>query len=82
MSISEDRWFEIWYVDGDLAPCYLLIATSDPKRPGRVLVLDPPDRFKVVHQSENYDETQMWLREDEFSMVDGRVFPDDGWPES
>ena len=83
MSISDDRWFEVWFVEGeDVAPTYLLIVTPDKNRPGYVVVVDPQEKYKVVHQGEKYDDTRLWLREDEFSLVDGRVFPDDGWSEA
>ncbi len=83
MSISDDRWFEVWFVEGEhVWPTYLLIVTPDSKRPGHVVVLDPQKNYEVVHQGEHYDDTMLWLREDEFSLADGRVFADDGSSEA
>ncbi len=80
MSISDDRWFEVWFSEGeDVAPAYVLIVTPDKKKPGQVVVLDPQKEYKIVDQDKKYDDTRLWLLEDEFSLVDGRVFPDDGW---
>jgi hypothetical protein len=81
MSISEDKWFEVWFVDGtDVAPTYLLIVSTDEREPGNVVVRDPQEGHRIVHQGENYHDTLHWLTEDEFDQVEGRMFPDDGWP--
>ncbi len=80
MSISKDRWFEVWYVDGeDVEPSSLLIVTPDRSNPGLVVVLDPELNNATVYHGHNYEETHTWLREDEYSLVRGREFPDDGW---
>jgi hypothetical protein len=80
MSISEDRWFEIWYVDGEeVEPSSILIVTPDRNNPDCVVVLDPQDNHAVVHKGQSYEDTRLWLREDEYSLIKGRVFPDDGW---
>jgi hypothetical protein len=56
MSISDDRWFEVWCDEGeDVAPGYLLIVTPDKKRPGYVVVLDPLEKFKIDHEGEKYE---------------------------
>jgi hypothetical protein len=77
----EDRWFEIWYDQGDdVLPSYLLVVAPDATNPSLVLVCDPFEKNKVVHQGDNYENTRLWLLEDEYSLVDGRIYPDDGWP--
>lgn len=81
MSTSEERWFEVWYSQGeDVLPTWLLIVTADPSNPGLVLVYDPLEGYRIVHQGDNYQNTCLWLGEDEYELVDGRVFPDDDWP--
>lgn len=81
MATYEDKWFEIWYVDGvDIVPHHLLIVTSNPENRSRVLIIDPYDNGKVVYEAKNYDDATDWLGEDEYSLVNGRIFPDDGWP--
>jgi len=73
--ISQDRWFEVWFDQGeDLLPTYLLVVIPDIARPGLVLVCDPLENNRVVHGGQNYEETRFWLTEDEYSLVTGRVF--------
>lgn len=78
--IYDDKWFEIWFSEGeDVVPCYLLIVTPDPNNRSLVVVLDFKEGCRVTHHGESYENTVMWLREDEFYLVKGREFPDDGW---
>jgi hypothetical protein len=80
MSTFEDRWFEVWFSPGeDLRPTWLLILTPDQAIPGHFLVYDPQENFRIVH-SGDYEDVLQWLAEDEFSLVEGRMFPDDGLP--
>ena len=81
MATYEDKWFEIWYSDGeDVVPTYLLIVTPNPHANGQILVLDPQLNNKIVFEAKDYEDAFYWLREDEYTVVDGRQFPDDGWP--
>jgi hypothetical protein len=78
MSIRDDNWFEVWFVEGgDMAPAYLLIVKPDKIRRGYVVVYDPHKDFQIIHEGHNYEDTRLWLQEDEFSLVQGREFPDD-----
>jgi hypothetical protein len=81
MSTSEDRWFEIWFSEGggQLRPQWLYVVTADMTKPGKVLVYDPQENYRVIYQGQNYEDTRTELLEDEFHLVDGRMFPDDGW---
>jgi hypothetical protein len=79
MATHEDKWFEIRYADGvDIVPSHLLIVTSNPEDRSRVLVIDPYDKDRVVYEGKDYADANTWLREDESSLVGGRIFPDDG----
>ena len=81
MSIKDDRWFEVWYIDGvDVIPSCLYIVSPNPDRSGRIRVLVPYDSNTVKFEGKDYEETCNWLGEDEFERIDGRIFPDDGWP--
>lgn len=81
MSTSEDRWFEVWFDQGeDAVPSWILIVTPDKTNPGFVIVSDPQENYRVIHSGQDYEDTRLWLQEDEYSLVDGRVFPDDGLP--
>jgi hypothetical protein len=78
--IHDDKWFEVWFSEGqDVLPYYLLVVTPDPGNPGRVVVIDPKENNRVVYQGQSYEDTMLWLKEDEYSQVEGREFPDDGW---
>jgi hypothetical protein len=79
MAIHDDQWFEVWWEEGvDVVPSRLLIVTPD-LRDKRVLVIDPYDGGRTVYEAKDYEDAANWLREDEYSMVRGREFPDDGW---
>ena len=81
MATSEDRWFEVWYSQGeDLFPTWLLVVVPDKQYPGRVLVCDPRNNNRIVHSAVTYEAATDWLVEDEYSLIDGRIFPDDGLP--
>jgi hypothetical protein len=81
MSISKDKWFEVWFDEGsDLLPTYLLIVTPDAGNPGLVVVYDPLENNRIVYKGRTYEETSDWLAEDEYSLITGRMFPDDGFP--
>ena len=79
MAIYDDKWFEVWYSEGkDVIPNYLLIVTFD-KRSEEVIVLDPSNSNKSAFRAKNYEDVRSWLSADEFELVEGRVFPDDGY---
>lgn len=81
MSTPKDRWFEVWFDPGsDILPAYLLIVTPDPANPGGVLVCDPSKNNRVVYEGANYERTCIWLSEDEYELVEGRMFVDDIFP--
>lgn len=80
MATYEDKWFEVWYSDGeDVNPTYLLIVTPNPKNPSQILVIDPYQKNKVLYKAKDYEDAVCWLQEDEYDLVEGRIFPDDGW---
>jgi len=81
MSTSENRWFEVWFDQGgDVLPTWLLIVIPDTANPGLVLVCDPFENNRIIHKGQSYEDTCIWLGEDEYELVHGRVFPDDGLP--
>lgn len=80
MSVFDDKWFEIWFSEGvDVIPACLYIVTPEPNRNGPVIVMDPFKNKEAVFEGNNYEEAENWLRADEFKLVRGREFPDDGW---
>jgi hypothetical protein len=80
MAIYDDKWFEFWYSDGeDVVPYHFLIVVSNTKNAGEIIVLDPFKNNEVVFRGKNYKEICAWLTEDEYQLIEGRTFPDDGW---
>jgi hypothetical protein len=77
--IYDDKWIEIW-CEGDEERPHILIVTPDKHRPGYILITDPKQDFKVIFESQKYEDITEWLVEDEYTLADGRMFLDDGWP--
>ena len=57
---------------------HLLIVTPNPENRSRVLVIDPFAQSKIVFEGKDYEDACRWLGEDEYELVSGREFPDDG----
>jgi hypothetical protein len=68
------EWFEVWAHVGSLT--YLMVVRPAPSRGGQIVVLDPKEDDRIVFEGENYEAVKLWLLEEEFSMVRGRVIPD------
>lgn len=80
MAIYDDKWFEIWYSDGvETIPTHILLVVSDKRHLGKIRVVDPFKDNKIVFEGKNYEEVCSWLWEDEYHLMNGREFPDDGW---
>jgi hypothetical protein len=77
--IFDNTWFEVWFSPGEnLVPTWILIVVPDENE--GCIVYDPQENYKVVYRGKDYESTFMWLREDEYELVEGRTFPDDGFP--
>jgi len=69
-----EPWYEIW-VDEGLDVPYLLIVR--PEQNGEcVVVIDPKEGGQVVHRSKDYEGARLWLLEDEYQLVEGRMMPE------
>lgn len=78
MTIRDDRWFEVWYIDGvDLLPSCLYVVAPNQDHSGRISVYDPFNNDRVVFEGKDYETVMHWLTEDEFMPIDGRQFRDD-----
>jgi hypothetical protein len=75
MSDEEKRWFEVWVDDGTDPP-YLLLLRPHPNEPEGILIHDPKECYSVVYRACNYHSAQMWLLEEEYTLVCGRTFLD------
>jgi hypothetical protein len=61
-------FLEVW-VD-TLLP-YVLLLLSDQS--GYWYVYDPAEQYKVIFASQDYEEAKLWLLEDEYEPVKGRL---------
>ena len=64
------NFLEVW-VDPMQSPPYLLLVLGDES--GRCNILDPADRYKLVKNYDTYDQAQLWLLEDEYEPLEGRL---------
>jgi hypothetical protein len=64
-----DHWYEVWADEGLPRPYLLLVL---PAAEGGVMVFDPRED-KVVHQTPSYEETKLWLLEDEYAQIASRM---------
>ncbi|MBK7706059.1 MAG: hypothetical protein IPJ30_09830 [Acidobacteria bacterium] len=77
---QDDKWFEVWYSDGEeVLPTYILIVAASVNEWQGIRVVDPLKRNEVVFVGSTYDEVCTFLWDDEFHLIEGRIFPDDGW---
>jgi hypothetical protein len=65
-------WYEIW-VDEGLEVPYVLLVLADKGMPGGVIVIDPKQGYQVVHKEADYEKAKLWLLEDEYTQVRGRM---------
>ncbi len=72
----KDDWnfLEVW-IDPMQSPPYLLMLMGD--RMGICHICDPVENYQVVQTSKNYEEAQLWLLEDEFEPIRGRLSIED-----
>ena len=74
MSETKGRWFEVWAEELSDPP-YLLVVKPDVNNSDCIAVYDPLEN-RIIHQGHSYEDTSRWLEEDEFNLVEGRVFPE------
>ena len=67
-----DNWYEVWVDDGLPQPYVLIVL---PKEGGAVIVFDPKES-KPVHEAPDYERARLWLLEDEYTRVEGRMTRD------
>ena len=65
-----EREYEVWADDS--YPPYILVVVRVAES-ASFKVLDPKEQSKEVFSSNDYVEVYHWLREDEFSRVEGRT---------
>ncbi len=65
------KFTEIW-VDPTSVPPYVLMLLGDDER--NFCIFDPTEGYKIVFASSSYQEAELWLLEDEYERVEGRLF--------
>ncbi|NMG10658.1 MULTISPECIES: hypothetical protein [Brasilonema] len=67
-----DNWefTELW-IDPTASPPYVLILLSDSS--GKSCIYDPSQNYQLVFNSNTYLEAKLWLLEDEYERVEGRL---------
>lgn len=67
-----DNWefTELW-IDPMASPPYILILLSDSS--GNSSIYDPNQNYQLVFKSNTYEEAKLWLLEDEYERVEGRL---------
>jgi len=75
-SLVEDRvknnweFTEVW-IDAMLSPPYLLLLLGDSE--GNCRIYDPAQGYKIVFSGNSYEEAKLWLLEDEYEPIEGRL---------
>jgi hypothetical protein len=61
---------EVW-IDPMLSPPYILLLLCDSQ--DNCQVYDPTQGYKVVFSSNDYNAAKLWLLEDEYEPIEGRL---------
>ena len=72
-------WFEVWWDYSSFPPELLLLVRNEQNQ--RFAVVEPGSKGQVLHECASYDEAMFWLSEDEYTKVDGRIWPEI-WPDA
>ncbi len=74
-SVQNDWQFtEVW-IDPMLTPPYVLLLLADAT--GKCQIYDPAKGYQVIFTSENYEAAKLWLLEDEYEPLEGRLLSED-----
>lgn len=67
------KWYEVW-ADELSDGIYLLVVYRINS--GEHIVIDPQDNKTIQFQELDYEKVKLWLLEDGYVKVDGRIFDD------
>ncbi len=72
----KDNWsfLEAW-IDPMQSPPYILLLMGD--QAGTCSIFDPSEGYKLIKDCGNYEEAQLWLLEDEYEPIEGRLTGDE-----
>ncbi|MDZ8224251.1 MULTISPECIES: hypothetical protein [unclassified Nostoc] len=62
---------EVW-IDPMLSPPYILLLLCNSE--DNCQVYDPAQGYKIVFSSNDYNAAKLWLLEDEYEPIEGRLF--------
>lgn len=62
-------FLEVW-VDPTASPPYILLLLKEGSE--QYNIVDPAEHYKTIFSSTSYEETKLWLLEDEYEQVKGR----------
>lgn len=70
--LVKDNWtfLEVW-IDPMQSPPYLLLLLGN--KAGSCYVFDPAEKYGLVKIFPSYKEAQLWLLEDEYEPLEGRL---------
>jgi hypothetical protein len=71
--MSSITWFEVWWDYSSRPPELLLLIFDEQNQ--RFGVIEPGSEGRVLYESASYDDVIFWLSEDEYTKVDGRIWP-------
>ncbi|MBH8562743.1 hypothetical protein I8748_11220 [Nostoc sp. CENA67] len=61
---------EVW-IDPMLSPPYILLLLCDSEE--NCQIYDPAQGYKVIFSSQSYETAKLWLLEDEYEPITGRL---------
>jgi hypothetical protein len=67
------EWYEVWADETHDTP-YILLLHPSKTETGKFCIVDPKEDNRIVNTLSDYDSAKLWLLEDEFTLVKGRMF--------
>lgn len=67
-----EDWYEIWVDETPNIPYILLLAPNASKK-GEFIIINVIENNRIVETFSNYELAELWLDEDEYVLVSGRM---------
>ena len=64
------HFLEVW-VDPMQSPPYILLLLGE--KSGSCYIIDPAEQYKLINRCDTYDKAELWLSEDEYEPIEGRL---------
>ncbi len=65
-------WYEIWVDESPEFP-YILLLCPNKNDSKELLIIDPQEKNSIIQRMADYESAKLWLNEDEYTLVDGRM---------